>query len=223
VPAPSAAPPRDRVAAPVDARVLAPRDRTPAPRRRRPGRWHAFRSHARWALRLLLPVCLIVAGTVAAAGLWRVLGRTTAETSSAPSVSLALGPGSAPAPAAVGPETAAPGVRQVTRPAGAGTVSASPVPVRVTAAVDVVNASSVAGLARRTATELQAKGVAIGTVGNLTAAARPTARTVYFAPGAQPQARALARLAGASAVLPAPAWLRTNGRLVLVVTRTGAS
>ena len=171
-------------------------------------------------LRLLLPLCLVVATAVAVQGLWRVLGRTTGSAPTQQAVSLQLGASSA----ADRPAVAAASPPEPTRAAANGprtTATHTPArPVGVTAAVDVVNASGISGLARRTATDLRAKGVTVASVGNLrpTGSGKPTARTVYYPPGAAPQARALARLADAAVVAPAPTGIDPHGKLVLVVT-----
>ena len=167
-------------------------------------------------LRLLLPLCLVIATAVAVQGLWRVLGRTTESAPAQQAVSLQLGAASAAdRPVASPPE---PTRAAANRPSTA--ASRIPArPVAVTTAVDVVNASGISGLARRTATDLRAKGITVASVGNLTTGAgKPAARTVYYPPGAAPQARALASLAGAAVVAPAPTGIDPHGKLVLVVT-----
>ena len=88
----------------------------------------------------------------------------------------------------------------------------------VTSAVDVVNATDVTGLAGRTASALRAHGVVVASIGNLRAALRPEAGTVFYPPGRSSQARTLASLAGAPVVAPTPTWFAARGRLVLVVT-----
>ena len=164
------------------------------------------------ALRLLLPVCLLVATGVALSGLWRVLERTTPATSAEPGTSLELG-GPNTAPGGADPVVPSAPVQQ---PAAEPTAPA-PTPVRVTSAVAVVNASRVAGLARRTADALRARGITVASVGNFTAADRPAQRTVYYPPGGVAQARELARMAGGASVAPAPRWVAAGDRLVLVV------
>jgi hypothetical protein len=88
---------------------------------------------------------------------------------------------------------------------------------RLTSAVDVVNASGISGLASRTALVLRSRGVTIAAIGNLAAAVRPGTRTVFYPPGERGQAQALATLADAPTVAPAPSWLQPGGKLVLVV------
>ncbi len=173
-------------------------------------------------LRLLLPLCLVIATAVAVQGLWRVLGRTTETAPTQQAVSLELGASSAADRPAAADEPAAAPLEPTRAAAGRPSTTASRVPTRpvaVTAAVDVVNASGISGLARRAATDLRAKGITVASVGNLTTGTgKPAARTVYYPPGAAPQARALARLAGAAVVAPAPTGIDPHGKLVLVVT-----
>ena len=172
-------------------------------------------------LRLLLPLCLVIATAVAVQGLWRVLGRTTESAPTQQAVSLQLGAAGSDRPSAADRPVAAP--PEPTRAAAnrpSTTASRIPTrPVAVTAAVDVINASGISGLARRTATDLRSKGITVASVGNLTTeAGKPAARTVYYPPGAAPQARALASLADAAVVAPAPTGIDPHGKLVLVVT-----
>jgi LytR cell envelope-related transcriptional attenuator len=84
-----------------------------------------------------------------------------------------------------------------------------------------MNASGVTGLAGRTATLLRARGVSVAAVGNLNTSdstQRPSTRTVFYPPGGRGQAQTLAVLSDAPAVAPAPGWLPTAGKLVLVLT-----
>jgi hypothetical protein len=94
--------------------------------------------------------------------------------------------------------------------------------VPVTSPVAVFNASHVKGLAGRTATFLREHGVLVASVDNLSADQLFT-RTVFYPPGQLGQARTLAALTDAPDVQPVPTWLRTNGRLVLVVTDTSTT
>ncbi len=184
-------------------------------------RWPIWQGRAIRLLRLALPVCLVAAALVAGQGLLRVVGRPAASPSTPAAPSLELGSKVAdstalaahvpsPAPARPSP-TPAPVTR---KPAPA------PVPVVVSQPVAVFNASRVSGLARRTAAALREHGITVAAIGNLELAHRPGAGTVFYAPGQSGQARVLASVAGAAAVAPAPGWLRTQGRLVLVVTDT---
>lgn len=103
-------------------------------------------------------------------------------------------------------------------PAAAAPARIQAVPAPVTSPVAVFNASTVHGLASRAAALLRAKGLVVVAVDNLGGIQKPTLPTVFYAPGQQAQAHTLAALTGARAVTPAPAWIRADGRLVLVVT-----
>jgi hypothetical protein len=180
-----------------------------------------WRARAVRLLRLALPLCLIAAALVAGQGLLRVVGRPAAGPSGSATPSLELGrkaadstPLNQAAPAAIPTPTPAP---TPFRPEAAST----PIATMVTQPVAVFNASAVSGLARRTAAQLRARGISVTAIGNVAQAHRPGGRTVFYAPGQSVPARALATLTGAAAA-PAPSWLEAKGRLVLVLTDTGA-
>lgn len=162
-------------------------------------------------------------------GLFRVVSQPAASPVSEQSPSLKLGAagagakgGAVVAPFAARtktPSPAAKATRPAQSPAGAA-AAAQPVTKPITGPVVVVNASGITGLAGRTATLLRERGVSVAAIGNLNPAAgqRPTTRTVFYPPGGRGQAQTLAILSDAPAVAPAPHWLQTAGRLVLVLT-----
>ncbi len=81
----------------------------------------------------------------------------------------------------------------------------------------MLNNSRVAGLAERTAAGITRQGWPVRDTGNFTGRIRAT--TVYYAPGQQDDARALAeRFSGIERVLPRFAGLPGEG-LTLVLTR----
>jgi hypothetical protein len=180
-----------------------------------------------WLLRTLLPLCLVAGTAVAVLGLFRVVGTGNAAPVAEDSASLRLGAAGGGQLLMTLPSHPAPAAQQAAKPAApapaAGPAQPAP-PVRVTRAVDVLNASDVKGLASRTASVLRARGVTVASVSNLSPAPRgwqgksPTTPTVFYPPGDDQQARSLATLAQAPAVAPAPEWLASQGRLVLVVT-----
>jgi hypothetical protein len=143
-------------------------------------------------------------------GLWRVIGRSSTPALSQAAVSLTLG--------APGKTADVPPAKALPTPTPVVTVNPASVPVPVTSPVAIFNASTVRGLASRTAALLRQKGVHVEAVDNLQAAQRPYQGTVFYPPGQKAQAAALANLSGASAVQPAPNWIPADGRLVLVVT-----
>jgi hypothetical protein len=168
-------------------------------------------------LRFLLPLCVVAASVVALQGLFRVVGQPTGRPGSQQPASLDLGAVAAARPviAPVSPRPApSPVPRRVPAP--------RPSPgERLTRPVVVFNASGITGLAGRTAGILRSRGVSVAAVGNLGPRSWPSTPTVYYPPGGRGQAQTLASLAGAKAVSPAPASIRPDGRLILVVT--GAS
>jgi LytR cell envelope-related transcriptional attenuator len=162
-------------------------------------------------LRLGLPACVVAASCVALLGLFRVVSRPAAEPASQQAPSLRLGSDASPAPrnpvASRRPSLATPAEG-----------SSTPPPRALTASVAVFNASGIEGLAGQMATTLQQEGVTVASIGNFNPQLRPAVATVYYPPGIRAQAQTLARLSGAPMVSPAPGWLETAGRLVLVVT-----
>ena len=144
---------------------------------------------------------------MASLGLLRVIGRSSTPAASDAAVSLTLGASGKPA-AEPKPVTS----DSTTQPAP------TPAPVAVTSPVAILNASSVRGLASRTAALLRKQGVVVAAVDNLTGGQKPDVRTVFYPPGEQAQAQALADLSGTSQVAPAPGWIPADGRLVLVLT-----
>jgi hypothetical protein len=143
-------------------------------------------------------------------GLLRVIGRSSEPALSQAAVSLTLGgPGQSEAAAI---PTARP--QAISSP----TAAPNPKPVPVTSSVTVFDASTIGGLASRAAAWLREKGVAVASVANFSGTQKPYEGTVFYAPGLETQAHALADLIGAPAVAPAPDWLPADGRLVLVVT-----
>lgn len=160
-------------------------------------------------LQLVLPVCLLAAATVAVLGLFRVVSRPATQPVSQQSPTLRLG-GAARSTAMPLPSAELRPVAAAPRP--------TPEPARLTSQVMVVNASTVKGLAGRTAAALRRRGVIVASIGNLDVAARPVIRTVFYPPGDRGQARTLASISGAAVVAPAPRWLQPDGKLVLVVT-----
>jgi hypothetical protein len=186
-----------------------------------------------WLLRILLPLCLLAGTAVAVQGLVRVVGTGQAAPVADRSASLRLGTAGAGRHPVTLPHSPAPAPQQTARPAPAGAAPPTPAvpvtpvpvtPVQVTRPVDIVNASDIRGLATRTAAVLRARGVPVASVGNLTPAQHewrgdgPTRPTVFYPPGDDLQARTLATMAHAPVVAPAPRWLPSQGRLVLVVT-----
>ena len=147
---------------------------------------------------------MVAATVVAGMGLLRVIDRTNQPSLSQTAVSLTLGGPGRPTPT--------PPITPSPTPAS----SASPTPV--TSPVAVFNASSISGLATRTAALLRERGVTIDAVANLAGSQKLAEGTVFYPPGQAAQARTLAHLIGAPAVAPAPSWIQANGRLVLVVT-----
>jgi hypothetical protein len=133
-------------------------------------------------------------------------GTATAGTSS-PTATTAATPSRTPAPST--PATTAP----------ATTRSPSPQPSPTTGpriTVDVLNGSTVTGLAQRTAAQVRAEGWTVGLVGNWRRAPVATT-TVYYAEGDEGSARRLAReLSGEQRVAPALSGMSTS-RLTLVV------
>lgn len=174
-----------------------------------------------WLLRILLPLCLLAGTAVAVKGLVRVVGARQATPVTDHAASLRLGTAAAGQRPVTLPRPPAPAPQQTTPIPKQPTLKA---PVPVTRPVDVVNASDIRGLATRTATVLRARGVTVASVGNLSPAQpgspgdSPTRPTVFYPPGDDLQARSLATMAHAPVVAPAPAWLPSQGRLVLVVT-----
>jgi LytR cell envelope-related transcriptional attenuator len=172
-------------------------------------------------LRLLLPLCLLGATSIAVAGLFRVVGQPTASSVSQQSTSLKLGTAGADAnavPLAVGGRSTPPSSEPAS-PTHAPAAAATAQPV--TKPVVVMNASGISGLAGRTADLLRERGVSVTAIGNLSTtdnAQRPLMRTVFYPPGGRGQAQTLAVLSDAPAVVPAPGWLQPAGKLVLVLT-----
>jgi hypothetical protein len=170
-------------------------------------------------LRLLLPLCLLGAAAVAVAGLFRVVGQPSASPDTAQSPSLRLGAAGAGAgavPVAAATKAAPPLPRPTQAPPAAASTA-----LPVTKPVVVMNASGISGLAGRTATLLRERGVSVAAIGNLSTSGgtqRPSTRTVFYPPGGRGQAQTLAVLSDAPAVAPAPEWLQTAGKLVLVLT-----
>jgi hypothetical protein len=147
-------------------------------------------------------------------GLLRVIGRSSEPALSQAAVSLTLGgPGQSEAVPADIPTTRSQAMASPT-------VTPTPKPVAVTSSVTVFNASTTSGLALRAAAWLREKGVAVASVANLSGTQMPYEGTVFYAPGLEAQAHALADLVGASAVAPTPYWIPADGRLVLVVTNS---
>jgi hypothetical protein len=154
-------------------------------------------------------------------GLLRVIGRSSEPALSQTAVSLTLGgPAEPVAPTAV-VSTATPPLAPKVTPSA--TPSPTPRPVPVTSSVAVFNASAIRGLATRAAVLLREKGVSVAAVANLSGSQKPYEGTVFYAPGLEAQARSLAGLIGAPAIAPAPSWIHTDGRLVLVVTDSSIS
>jgi hypothetical protein len=168
-------------------------------------------------LRYLLPFCLVAATVVAGMGLLRVIGRSSEPTPSQTAVALTLGGPAQSVPSRF-PATPFPAAVSASPSA-----SPTPRPVPVTSSVAVLNASTIRGLATRAAALLREKGVTVAAIANLSGTQKPTEGTVFYAPGLEAQARALAGLLGGPAVAPAPDWIPADGKLVLVVTDSGIS
>jgi hypothetical protein len=150
-------------------------------------------------------------------GLLRVIGRSSEPTPSQTAVALTLGGPAQSVPSRF-PATPVPAAVSASPAA-----SPTPQPVPVTSPVAVLNASAIRGLATGAAAVLREKGVTVAAIANLAGTEKPSEGTVFYAPGLEAQARALASLIGVLAVAPSPDWIPADGRLVLVVTDSSIS
>ena len=162
---------------------------------------------------------MLAATIVAVQGLFRVVGAPAAQPVSEQSPSLQLGvAGTAKVAPVVVLPTPIPTPTPTPSPSSSPPPKLKPVAEPLTQPVVVINATAITGLAGRTAALLRQRGVTVASIGNLGAADRPSRPTVFYPPGGLGQAETLASLSHAPTVAPAPGWLRSGGRLVLVIT-----